>query len=80
MQQTTAEKKITFPEYLVNLREILGFKQFQLADALGISRSYIASMERGIRQPSLFILLMLRRKYGFSIDAMIDSIEVINEF
>lgn len=75
----TAERKQTFPEYLVNLREILGFKQFQLADALGISRSYVASMERGIRQPSLYILMMLRRKYGFSIDAMIDRLEIINE-
>lgn len=66
---------MNFGQWLKVLRtSVLGLKQDQFAAELGVSRSYIASMEIGLKIPSLQVLVQLRRRYGFSIDAMIDSL------
>ena len=50
-----------------------GMEQQEFADHIGYSRTYISSLENARRSPSLTFLARLRKVYGTSIDALIDS-------
>jgi transcriptional regulator with XRE-family HTH domain len=66
--------KIPFPDYVKNLRLALNLSQAGFAGELGISRPYVTLMEAGKRSPSMRVLVRLRKKYGFSIDRMVDLV------
>lgn len=40
------------PEEIRKLREVLGFSQAELADAIGVNRSAVTHWESGYRNPS----------------------------
>lgn len=67
--------KIAFKNFMCLLRSNLGLNQKEFASELGISRPYVSLMETGSRSPSLKILFLLRKKYGFSIDQMLDIVD-----
>lgn len=66
------------PEFRYRLHELrlaLGLTQVEFAEITNISRGYIATMERGIRNPSLRVLYILHQKFGMSIDAMLEELD-----
>ena len=52
------------------LRELRDWKQQDVADALGVSRSTYANYESGRRAPDLSILMNLADIYGISLDEL----------
>jgi transcriptional regulator with XRE-family HTH domain len=64
-------------EKLLKIRESLNLSQNQMLDRLGLKnshfRSNISAFERGIREPSLLMLLLYARVAGVSTDALIDD-------
>lgn len=52
------------------LRTGAGFTQEELADAVGVSRQTIISIERGRYVPSLALALKIARHFGCSTDEM----------
>ena len=54
-------------------REAEGMSQARLAEALDLDHSYISRIESGGRMPSLALLLELKRRYGWSIDEIVEA-------
>jgi len=50
------------------LRTVLGWTQQQLADAVGVSRQSINSIERQRYEPSLALALVFARVFGYATD------------
>ncbi len=50
----------------------LGISQEDLADRVGLDRTYVSGIERGIRNPTLLVLLRLARVLGVSVAALLD--------
>lgn len=50
------------------LRTVLGWTQQQLADAVGVSRQSINSIERQRYEPSLALALVFARVFGYPTD------------
>jgi transcriptional regulator with XRE-family HTH domain len=53
------------------LREERGLTQLELADKLGVSRVWIAQIERGAKQPSLTFGAELAEALGVGIDELL---------
>lgn len=53
-------------------REKEGISQARLAEALDLDHSYISRLESGGRMPSFGLLIDLKRRYGWSIDEMVE--------
>jgi putative transcriptional regulator len=56
-----------------DLRASLGLSQAQLADAVGVSRQTINSIEKERYVPSLPLALSLARYFGSSVEEVFDS-------
>lgn len=54
-------------------RITLGISQEDLADRVGLDRTYVSGIERGIRNPTLLVLLRLARVLGVPAGALLDS-------
>lgn len=65
------EKKMTLHTKLKELRKSKRFKQWQMADYLGISRQHYSSTERGDYDLTLRHILKLSSFYGVSIDYLL---------
>lgn len=62
----------------LEIRKSLGFSQEQMANRLNTKRSpvyptHISEFERGLREPSLLVLLEYARIAGISTDVLIDD-------
>jgi transcriptional regulator with XRE-family HTH domain len=77
MGRTSREKPARLGEKLVQIREALRLSQNELLSRLGLSerlnRDDISKYERGVREPSLIVLLRYARAAGVSTDALIDD-------
>ncbi len=51
----------------------LGISQEDLADRVGLDRTYVSGIERGIRNPTLLVLLRLARVLGVPAAVLLDS-------
>lgn len=60
---------------LKRLRKERNLTQNQLAEALNISQSTVASWEKGTRQPTIDFLPTLAEFYGISIDSLLGMID-----
>ena len=60
---------------LKRLRKERNLTQNQLADALNVSQSTIASWEKGTRQPTTDFIPTLAEFYGISIDRLLGMID-----
>ncbi|MEA2491959.1 MAG: putative transcriptional regulator [Acidobacteriota bacterium] len=60
----------TVQNRIKELRAELGWTQQQLADAVGVSRQSINSIERQRYEPSLALALKFARVFGFPTDAI----------
>lgn len=71
------ERALNLPQKLLLIREYLGLSQNELVRQLGlenkITREDISKFERGVREPSLPVLLKYARACGVSTDILIDD-------
>ena len=56
---------------IATVRKKCGFSQFDLAEILYVSDSYISKIEKGIREPSLTFLTALSEITGTSLEYLI---------
>ena len=69
--------KLFMPAVLRRYRATAGLSQQQLADSVGIAKSYISSLELGYRAPNLNLLVKIAQvlgvRPGVLVDAMVDE-------
>ena len=58
---------------LEELRKQRGVRQEDLAQALGVSRQTVISLEKGKYNPSLSLAFRLARQFGMPIEAIFDD-------
>lgn len=59
--------------HLEELRKQRGIRQEDLAQALGVSRQTVISLEKGKYNPSLLLAFKLARYFGLSIEDIFDD-------
>ena len=57
-----------------NFRERKGWTQVEMAEKLGLDRSYLADLERGRRNVSLLNLELIARGFGLSIPQLFSKV------
>lgn len=71
--------KTFMPAVLRRYRDTAGLSQQELADRVGIAKSYVSSLELGYRAPSLNLLVKIARSLGVRpgelVDAMVEDAE-----
>lgn len=71
--------KLFMPAVLRRYRDAAGMSQQQLADSVGIAKSYISAPELGYRAPSINLLVKiayaLSTRPGELVDAMVEAAE-----
>jgi transcriptional regulator with XRE-family HTH domain len=65
--------KLFMPAVLRRHRDAAGLSQQQLADSVGIAKSYISSLELGYRAPHLNLLVKIARALGVRPGALLDA-------
>ena len=65
--------KTFMPAVLRRHRDAVGLSQQELADQVGISKSYISSLELGYRAPSVNLLVKIAQTLGVRPGAMVDE-------
>jgi len=77
MGRTSREKPARLAEKLVLIREALGLSQNEMLSRLGLTerlnRDDLSKYERGVREPSLPVLLHYARAANVSTDVLIDD-------
>lgn len=77
MGRATREKPTRLAEKLVKIRQTLGLSQDEIIRYMGLterlSRDDISKYERGLREPSLPVLLHFARVAGVCLDALADD-------
>lgn len=66
-------KDMKLSERLRFVREACGYKQWQLAEVLGVERSSYTYYETGKTEPSITSLITLADFYGISVDDLLRS-------
>lgn len=62
-------------ELLRRLRKQRGFTIAEAAESVGISRQSLSNYERGVREPSLKILITMSDLYQISLDELVGKKE-----
>lgn len=65
---------VRFGRRLQTLRKAKGWTQVQMADLMGIDRSYISDMERGKKNVCLPTLEVFAKGFGISIGKLISRL------
>lgn len=77
MGRTQREKPARLGEKLLQIRTALGLSQSEMLRHLGLEdrlqRDDISKYERGVREPSLLVLLAYADKANVYVDALIDD-------
>jgi transcriptional regulator with XRE-family HTH domain len=77
MGRATREKPARLAEKLVRIRQSLGLSQDDIIRVMGLterlSRDDVSKYERGVREPSLPVLLRFARVAGVCLDALVDD-------
>lgn len=77
MGQSSRPRPARLAEKLTAIRIALGLSQNELIDRLGlgeeVTQARISAYERGVREPSLTVLLSYGRAAGVYVDVMIDD-------
>jgi transcriptional regulator with XRE-family HTH domain len=69
-----ADIRARFGARLHSLRKKRGLTQVELADYLGLRRTYISDLERGKRNVSLLTLEIIARGFGLSVSRLLRKI------
>jgi transcriptional regulator with XRE-family HTH domain len=77
MGRTSREKPERLAEKLIQIRVALGLSQNEILSRMGLTerlnRDDISKYERGVREPSLLVLLRYAHTAGISTDLLIDD-------
>ena len=77
MGQSAREKPARLGEKLLHIRLSLGLSQNEILKRLGLeeklTRENVSAFERGVREPSLLVLLEFARLAGVYLDALVDD-------
>ena len=77
MGRGTREKPGRLGEKLTQVRDALGLSQSELLSRLGLTdklnRDDISKYERGVREPSLIVMLRYARAAGVCLDVLVDD-------
>lgn len=69
-----ADIRVRFGARLHSLRKRRGMTQVELADYLGLRRTYISDLEHGKRNVSLLTLEIIARGFGMSVAQLLRKI------
>ena len=69
------EPEIAFGEVLRAKRKAMGLSQEKLALDVGLERTFVSMLERGLRQPSLTTMLKLALALGCSAAELVSEVE-----
>ena len=58
---------------LQRMREVQGYTQYSVADALNISRSHYSQIESGEKNPSLKLAISIKNLLGYKSDDLFDD-------
>lgn len=56
-------------------REQLGWSQEELAERSGLHRTYVSGVERGVRNPTLTVLLSLAGALSLELEALLRGVK-----
>lgn len=77
MGRNSRDKPKRLPEKLLQVRTTLGLSQNGMVRHLGLtkelSQEYISGFERGVREPSLSVVLHYARAAGVWMDVLVDD-------
>lgn len=77
MGRTSRKKPVRLAEKLTRIRTALNLSQNELIARLGLQdelqRETVSNFERGVREPSLLVLLAYARFAGVCLDALVDD-------
>ena len=77
MGRGSRHKPQRLPEKLLRIRQALGLSQNEMIRRLDLkgvlSQEYISGFERGVREPSLSVLLQYARAAGIWMDVLVDD-------
>lgn len=68
-----------FGNALREARKALGLSQEDLALICGLDRTYISGLERGRRNPTLKVILLIATKLGMTASELLLNIKIPNE-
>lgn len=71
-QRERQEVQRRFGKRMAQLRERAGITQERLSFSLGVDRTYISYIERGERNPSLYLLWRLAKVLGVRFSELVD--------
>ena len=63
-----------FGERVRKLREARSWSQEELADQAGLHRTYISSVERGVRNPTITVIYKISEALGVSLAVMMEEL------
>ncbi len=69
-----ADIRARFGARLRSLRKRRGMTQVELADYLGLRRTYVSDLERGKRNVSLVTLQIIARGFGLSVSKLLSRV------
>lgn len=77
MGRTSREKPARLAEKLVQIRQTLGLSQDEIIRLMGLterlSRDDVSKYERGVREPSLPVLLKFAQVTGICLDVLVND-------
>jgi transcriptional regulator with XRE-family HTH domain len=77
MGRGTREKPGRLGEKLTQIRDALGLSQNEMLSRMGLAdrlnRDDVSKYERGVREPSLIVMLQYARAAGVCLDALVDD-------
>ncbi len=66
-------------QIIAQLRHEAGISQEELAHRAGIHRTYVSQIERGLKSPTLHVLIQIANALDTSASEIISKIESVNE-
>jgi transcriptional regulator with XRE-family HTH domain len=69
------DPRITLGRAVHRHRIALGISQEDFADQVGLDRTYVSGIERGIRNPTLLVLLRLSQVLQIPVSHLLDDVE-----
>lgn len=70
-----ASLKVRFGRAVRTLREEADYSQESFADAIGVHRTYMGTLERGRGNPSLEIIAKIARGLGISLAELFEAVD-----